>query len=134
MKPQSASFLEAADRDLGDARTILAANVPHQGARLAYYAQFHAAKALIFERTGKISRTHSGVDREFHKLSRTEATLAAGRAAELSAAYRYTQSVDYEPTGPMPITPTIASQAIATAERFVADIRQALAEAPAGPL
>ena len=60
MKPQTAAFLGAADRALAHAIANLGINIPDQAARLAYHAQFHAAQALIFERTDKISRQHKG--------------------------------------------------------------------------
>jgi uncharacterized protein (UPF0332 family) len=72
MKPQTQAFLAAADEALSDGNTILKVNVPRQAARLAYYAQFHAAQALIFERTDKVAKTHKGVDREFHKIAKDE--------------------------------------------------------------
>ena len=61
MKPQTHAFLVAADRALVQARGNLAINFPDQAARLAYYAQFHSAQALIFERTDKVAKTHKGV-------------------------------------------------------------------------
>ena len=60
MTPETSDFLVAAERALSNARNILAIDIPDQAARLAYYAQFHAAQALIFERTAKISKTHKG--------------------------------------------------------------------------
>ena len=40
----------------------------HPAARLACYAQFHAAKALFFERTARIAKTHKGVSAQFHRI------------------------------------------------------------------
>ena len=53
MKPQTSAYLDS-DEAIRDAKQILAINIPRQSARLAYYAQFHAAQALIFERTDKV--------------------------------------------------------------------------------
>ena len=50
MKPETADFLSAADIALSKARRILAIDIPDEAARHAYFAQFHAAQALIFER------------------------------------------------------------------------------------
>lgn len=69
MKEQTANHLANADRLLSQASQILAIDIPGQAARLAYYAQFHAAQALIVERTDKLPKTHNGVDRQFHKLA-----------------------------------------------------------------
>jgi uncharacterized protein (UPF0332 family) len=69
MKPQTAAFLESADQAVSQAKRILAIDIPIQAAWLAYYAQFYAAQALIFERTDKIARTHKGVRDSSHDLS-----------------------------------------------------------------
>jgi uncharacterized protein (UPF0332 family) len=130
MKPQTQAFLAAADEALSDANTILKVNIPRQAARLAYYAQFHAAQALIFERFEKIAKTHKGVDREFHKLAKSEPTFAVGFAAQLSKAYNYKEHADYSTDFSQPITPALASTAVGTAERFVAAIRLAIAKPP----
>ena len=53
MKPQTAAYLANAIEAVADARRILAIDIPRQAGRLAYYAEFHAAQALIFERTAK---------------------------------------------------------------------------------
>jgi uncharacterized protein (UPF0332 family) len=38
--------------------------------RTAYLAGFHAAQALISERTGRAVKTHQGVRAEFHRFTR----------------------------------------------------------------
>ena len=86
--PETSGYIAAADKALSDARGNQSINLPHQAARLAYYAQFHAAQALIFERTGKIAKTHKGVNREFHGLAKSESTLPLSLAAELNRAYQ----------------------------------------------
>ena len=51
MTPEAQRSLEKADNCLTTA------------GRNAYLAAFHAARALIFERTGKVAKTHRGVHR-----------------------------------------------------------------------
>jgi uncharacterized protein (UPF0332 family) len=126
MKPQTEAFLGAADEALTNARDILSINIQRQAARLSYYAQFHAAQALIFERTDKISKSHKGVSREFHNLARAEPNLPGELGAKLSAAYYYKEVADYDTGTAPPITTNQAREAIDTAEHFVAIIRQAL--------
>ena len=120
MRPQSNAFLIAADRALSDAR-------------LAYYAEFHAAQTLIFERTGRIAKTHKGVGKQFHGLAKAEPSFPANLAAELSSTYRYKEFADYDTVQATPITAVQATGAIATAERFVAAVRHALASPPGVP-
>jgi len=69
VKPETAAYLASAAEALKDAKAILAIHIPRQAAHLAYYAQFHAAQALIFERTDRIAKTHRGVKNRFHKLA-----------------------------------------------------------------
>ena len=133
MKIETSNFLSAADEALSDARGNLSINISRQAARLAYYAQFHAAQALIFERTCKIAKTHKGVDTQFHKLAKTEPALPADLPGQLSAAYYFKEVADYDTGISPPITPAHARDAIATAERFVEAIRQVLAPTPAPP-
>ena len=125
MKPQTHAFLTAADEALSDAKTILNAKIPRQAARLAYYAQFHAARALIFERCGRITKTHRGVDREFHKVAASEPSFAPGFAALPSKAYNYKEHADYSTDFTNPIPPALAAAAVAIAERSVATVRTA---------
>ena len=131
MKPQATSFLSAADRAIANRHTVLTVNIPDQAARLAYYAQFYAAQALIFERTGKIAKTHKGVAAQFHLLATAETLLTPSLAAELSAAYYFKDAADYNASAALAITPDQARDAIAVAERFVDVVRQALASPPA---
>ena len=127
MKPQTGAYLAAADRAISNARGNLSIDIPDQAARLAYYAQFHAGQAMVFERTNKIAKTHRGVDTQFHNVARSEPTLPPGLAGELSEAYRYKEIADYDTGTATPITTSQARDAIATAERFVTEVRRALA-------
>ncbi len=125
MNAQAIFYLAAADETLADARSILTVGVTRQAARLAYYAQFHAAQALIHERTGKVAKTHKGVNVQFHKLAKAEPSIAPQLAAALSAAYHYKEIADYE-TGAAAVPSDEAGDAIATAEHFIAEIKRVL--------
>ncbi len=127
MMPETTVYLDAADQDLVEARGNLSLKFSRQAARLAYYARFHAAQALIFERTGKVAKTHKGVHTLFHKLSRAEAIVPLDLAAELVEAYRHKEIADYDFGTSPTITSSQATNSIAAAERFASAIRQALA-------
>ena len=133
MKRQTAAYLNAAERALVQARGVLAINYPDQAARLAYYVQFHAAQALIFERTDKVAKTHKGVRRLFHQLSRAEAGIDPRLAGKLTDAYKFKQFADYE-TGTAAIaSPQDAADTIAAAEHFIAVVRAVLSSQQAPP-
>ena len=131
MTPETAEFLAAADRALSKAHRISAIDIFDEAARHAYFAEFHAAQALIFERTGKISKSHKGVATQFHKLASAEPILPPELPGQLSDAYHYKDVADYDTGAAPPVTSTEAADVIAIAERFVAAVRQALAPPPA---
>lgn len=75
--------------------TRIARIVPDIAAREAYLAAFHGAEALIAVRTGKVARTHRGVNATFTLLARDEPTLGPDSAAFLAGSYEVKQHVDY---------------------------------------
>jgi uncharacterized protein (UPF0332 family) len=128
--PEASVYLDAASQDLVEARINALMKVWRQAARLSYYAQFHAAQALIFERTGKTAKTHKGVHALFHKLARVEVAIPPGAAVALVEAYRHKEVADYDFGTALPVTEMQANKAVTTAERFVAAVLAALS-APA---
>lgn len=119
MTPEAAGHPDKARRFLGYARTILAAGVAGDAGRDAYLAAFHAAQALICERTGKAAKTHKGTHIQFARLTRDESRLDPELRRFLPQSYDIKAISDYE-TGPDAIIdPEQAAAAIATAARFV---------------
>jgi uncharacterized protein (UPF0332 family) len=70
--PEAQRSLDKADQCLTTARTELAINLSGEAGRNAYLAAFHAVRAFIFERTGKVIRRHESVQREFTRLAKDE--------------------------------------------------------------
>jgi len=79
--PEAKEHFDKARQCLIRARTILDAGVGEDAGRNAYLAAFHAAQALIAERTGKDAKTHRGVHTQFARLTRHEPRLGRARAA-----------------------------------------------------
>lgn len=101
--------------------------------REVYLACFHAARALIFERTDKVAKTHSGVQTEFYRLTRGDGRLDADLRRFLSRAYQFKSPADYE-IGPLAaMTPVQAGDALATATRFIETVAD-LVKAPRSDL
>ena len=119
MTPQAVDSLARARNDLSDARKIAAIGIAKVAARLAYYAAFHAAEAMIVERTGKIAKTHSGVRAEFARL--TQGSPAADRrlARFLAEGYQYKEISDYGIGNTPEITQSNADDAIVRASTFI---------------
>ncbi len=54
MTPEASRFLQNADNHLERGQTMLAVGLSYDTGRAAYLAAFHAAQAVIFERSGKV--------------------------------------------------------------------------------
>jgi uncharacterized protein (UPF0332 family) len=119
MTPEVERFLKKARHCLDNARLNLQVHATDDAGRNAYLGAFHAAQALIFERSGKVAKTHHGVHSQFEKLAKDEAGLDLELRRFLPSVYRLKSIADYE-TGPdSEISPERAAAAMETARRFV---------------
>ncbi|MGH7046559.1 MAG: HEPN domain-containing protein [Stellaceae bacterium] len=119
MKPETADYLEKARRTLGEARAVAGIGFAEAAGRAAYLAAFHAAQALIFERSGRVPRTHRGVHAQFSRLAREDPKLGGELPRFLSRAYDFKSVADYEigPDATVPIGDAIS--AIESAAGFI---------------
>ena len=126
MKPEAAQYLDKARQALREARAVAAIDLAEAAGRAAYLVAFHAAQALIFERTGKVPKTHRGVHSQFARLTHEEPRLGAELSGFLSRAYDFKAVADYEigPDASVPLAEAIA--AINFAETFIARIAELL--------
>ena len=99
MTPEADRFLQKAKKHLERGHTILGVGLNDDAGRAAYLAAFHAAQAVIFERTGKVLKTHKGVQIEFLSLTKNDPRLMPDQRIFLSQAYNLKAIADYE-TGP----------------------------------
>jgi uncharacterized protein (UPF0332 family) len=122
--PESALHLEKAFQCLNNARISLDVNLGNDAGRSAYLAAFHAAQAYIIEKTGRFTKTHQGVQVEFHRLAHNEPGMDRIFPAFLSQAYNLKAVADYElgPDADIPLD--YSAKAIETARRFVECIAQ----------
>jgi uncharacterized protein (UPF0332 family) len=110
-------------------RAILTIGLGEEAGRGAYLAGFHAAQALIFERTGKSAKTHQGVQARFLKLAKDESAFPSDLLPFLSRAYNLKAVADYE-TGPNAVVPLDrAAEAIRIGELFIVGVEQLLSTA-----
>ena len=102
---------------------MLGINLNEAAGRTAYLAGFHAAQALISQRTGHAVKTHGGVNKEFHRLVRGDTRIDDELRAFLGFAYNLKAIADYQ-TGPASGAPRrrLAAEAIGMAKRFVAKV------------
>jgi uncharacterized protein (UPF0332 family) len=126
VKPETQKFLDKAQGDLADAKKIAAIELANIAARGAYYAAFHAAEGFIFESTGNVAKTHSGVRSEFARLARNEPRIGKALPGFLAEGYKFKEISDYSVDPTQSATVEEAATAIASAERFVAVIAEVL--------
>ena len=119
MKEQTSAYLDKAGELLDNADAILRIDLYETAGRTAYLAGFHVAQALIFETSGRIYKTHSGVHGEFSRLVKDDPRVDDQLRAFLGRAYTLKAIADYE-TGPgSHVSDERARDAIETARRFV---------------
>jgi uncharacterized protein (UPF0332 family) len=126
--PQAAEFLAKAQHLLTEADIMLDAGLNDAAGRTAYLAGFHAAQAFIFEREGKVFKTHRGVQTAFLRLTKDEVRVDGKTRSFLSRSYNLKAIADYE-TGPeAEISAERAAAAIGDGKQFVAHFSNLLAE------
>ncbi len=131
MTPEAADYLGKARSTIDKARDWL--NAVHRGdeaARTAYLAAFHAAQALLFERTGRVAKTHRGVRTSFARLAQEDPRIDRTLTQFLGRGYQRKEVVDYG-IGPQAIVSEAeAREMINTAVRFIDRIATILAQEP----
>lgn len=118
-KAEAADYLNRARHALREARAVASIGLPEAAGRAAYLAAYHAAQALIFDKTGKIAKTHNGVRSQFARLAKNNPRIDRVFTAFLAQAYNLKTVADYAVASDVGVTLSEAEQAIATAERFV---------------
>ncbi len=125
-------YLVKARKALDEARAVVKIELPEAAGRAAYLAAYHAAQALIFERTGKIAKTHSGVRSEFARLAKDDPRIDRALPAFLAQAYNLKAVADYAVGSDVGVTLEEAEEAIMMASRFVDRIAALLLESSGG--
>jgi uncharacterized protein (UPF0332 family) len=98
---------------------MMTVSLHEDAARAAYLASFHLAQAYIFERTGKASKSHKGVQTEFFRLSKDDARVDPDLRRFLSQSYEFKSVADYFTGDEAGTSEQEAAVAIATAKRFI---------------
>ena len=129
MTPEADQHLAKARQSLSKAGKMLAAELPDEAGRTAYLAGFHAAQALIFERTGRTPKTHRGVRSQFGRLAVTEPRITSSLRRFLTRGYDIKSVADYAIGVDAVVPVQEAIGAIETATLFVERITELLAEA-----
>jgi uncharacterized protein (UPF0332 family) len=99
-----------------------------EAGRAAYLAAFHAAQALISERTGRIARKHAGVRSQFNLLTKDDPRVDPQLRRFLSDGFNLKTVADYEVGPDAVISEQDAKAAIDKAARLIDCIAEILAE------
>lgn len=119
MKPETTAFLEKAREFLAKAQDLLDAHHwPDEAGRASYLAGFHAAQAFVFESTGKVAKSHKGLQTEFARLVKDDLRFNMELRGFLGRAYNFKTIADYETSG-SPVSLERAAEANQTGRRFV---------------
>ncbi len=116
MKQEVAQSLAAAQHHLSDAKSIFGLRIASVAAQQAYLAAFHAAEAFIFHRTGRGTRTHSGLRATFANLAKDEPRIPPAFVTFLARAYDLKSRADYATEPDVSISADDAASAIEAAE------------------
>jgi uncharacterized protein (UPF0332 family) len=122
----AAAELERAEMCLNEARQLQAAALPYGAASRAYYAVFHAARALLFS-TGIEATSHKGVVSMIGERFVRPGHLSSQMGRLVSRMQRDREDADYS-TGAV-FTTDEASRMIVDAEAFVAEAHRLVAKA-----
>lgn len=126
MQPEAAAYLAKARQALNEASIVAANELPEAAGRAAYLADYRAAEALIFERTGKTSKTHNGVRSEFARLAKNDPRVDRDFPAFLARAYNLKATADYAIGDDARVSVAEVGQAIEGATQFVDGISRLL--------
>jgi uncharacterized protein (UPF0332 family) len=130
--PEAAGYLEKSRDLLAQAEAMRGIDLIDAAGRTAYLAEFHAAQALIFERTGKSLKSHRGVHTEFLRLTRDDASMEPDLRIGLSQAYNLKSIADYEIGPGAKVSVGRVTAELERAKRFVARIAELIGGNDAG--
>jgi uncharacterized protein (UPF0332 family) len=119
VSPEAEQHIAKARQSVAKAHGMLGIGLNDEAGRAAYLAAFHAAQALIFERTGRTPKTHQGVRGQFGALARSEPNIDIELRRFLTDGYDLKSVADYGIGPEAVVSSDDANQAIETATRFV---------------
>lgn len=122
MTPEAKRFLAAARRHLDYAVANAGLGLSEIAGREAYLAAFHAAHAILFERTGRTVKTHRGLRSAFSLLAHQDDSIKPDLITFLSNAYEMKSVADYGTEPETGTSESEAAEAIETARHFVETI------------
>jgi uncharacterized protein (UPF0332 family) len=122
MKDQTTKALVRSKQALAKARKLLELEMFDIAGRQAYIASLTAARALIYERMGKASKTHRGVKTVMHEMVRKGLPIDRALLVVLEYGFELKNTADYGDSETISIAE--AEKALELALGFVARIEE----------
>ncbi|MGC9952730.1 MAG: HEPN domain-containing protein [Rhizomicrobium sp.] len=97
MSPEAVNYIGIAEAMLARAHRSFLAEIYEDAARSAYLAMLNAARAIIFDKEGLATKTHSGVRTKMYDMLRGGLVFDKQLVDFLATAFETKQSVDYGP-------------------------------------
>ncbi len=105
---------------------MIYAGLKHDAGRAAYLAAFHAAQAVIFERSGKVVKSHKGVNIEFLRLTKDDPAFTREERGFLSQDYDFKAVADYDTGDIAEVSSQEAVNVMGVARNFVETVHRVL--------
>jgi uncharacterized protein (UPF0332 family) len=118
VKPETARLVEFARDMLNRASRMSSIDLSDDAGRAAYLACFHVAQAIIFEREGRVLKTHRGVQTEFNRIMKDDPVVDTELVGFLARAYKYKTIADYGFDSPTHTSADDVRNALEQAARF----------------
>lgn len=129
MTPEAADFLAKAVRTIARAERVLHAGEPVDAARDAYIAALSAARAIVFEKTGKSPKTHNGSRALFLLLISQGLSVPRDVAQFLEDGFALKTRADYGVDDAISVA--TATEAVALGQAFVRAVSELLEQTKA---
>jgi uncharacterized protein (UPF0332 family) len=126
LKTEAAEYLAKARECLDAAKKIIAVGLPRVAAKEGYLSAYHAAHAFVFEKTGQVVKTHSGMRAVFARIAKDDPRVDRWFNSFLAQAYTFKEVADYGVGSQAVITVQEAQELIDGAERFVDSLARLL--------
>lgn len=123
MKAETIAILAKSEELLKRAGNLFSQDFAEKSGRAACMAGFHAAQACIFELSGQIAKTHSGMQAQFAFLVKDEKDFNQSLRGFLDRAYALKSICDYEIDPDVKIISQQARETFEHARSFVHKVR-----------
>lgn len=130
MKAETDRLIAFAREMLGRADKMLAIGLSDDAGRACYLACFHVAQAVIFEREGRMLKTHRGVQTEFNRIMKDDPRADAKLVGFLARAYNFKTVADYGFDAHAHPSQDQTREALREAGRFFGTFTALLSQAP----